>query len=224
MTLRVCYSKEDPLRFLSHLDLINTLIRAMRRARIPFAYSQGYNPRPRLAMGPPLTVGLTGLQEYMDVQLEEELSLVEFSQALTQELPVGLSLVKVAPIEKGPSLMAYLDTACYWIPFYIQEEQNWTTSFSRFFQGGAIWTERIKKGQRKRIDLQPLLRGFKWEQDGGQLQASLYVRSGSQGNVRPQELLKILPENIYGLTAPLLTQVMRTGLYHEQGGSFIPPL
>ena len=61
MAQLVCrYRKGNPVRWISHLDLKRTLERAMRRAQLPLALSQGHNPHPRISFGPPLPLGATG--------------------------------------------------------------------------------------------------------------------------------------------------------------------
>lgn len=224
MILRICFCKGDRLRFLSHLNLMNTMVRAMRRAHIPFAFSKGFNPRPRLAMGPPLPVGLIGLREYMDVELAGDLTPDGFSNALSGVLPRGLSLVQVDWVEKGPSLMAFLDTACYSIPFLTLQERDWEKEFSSLLAGGPLWIERKKKGREQRIDVVPLLRRFELVCSNGRLEVSLYVRTGSKGTVRPQEILQIIPAHIGHLQAPSLIAIKRIGLFYEQEGRFLPPL
>ena len=62
----LCFSKEGDMKFISHLDLLRTFIRALRRAGIPVAYSQGFNHVPRLTFAAPLAVGMEGRNEYLD--------------------------------------------------------------------------------------------------------------------------------------------------------------
>lgn len=225
MTLRVCFSKGERVCFLSHLDLMKALIRAMRRASIPFAFSKGYNPRPKIAMGPPLPVGITSEAEYMDVDLKEEVSIIDFSKALTRELPADLNLKQVTPIVEGPSLMALLDTACYHIPFPTQiEREDQEERFTKLYARGDLQVLRRKKKKSKTVDLRPLIKRFELTPLEKVLEVKMYVSIGNSGNVRPQELLEIMPKVIHGLKRPSLTEVKRVGLYYEKEGSFLTPV
>ena len=69
--LRVCYRKQGRLRYLSHLELIHAQERMVRRARLPFAVTNGFSPHMKIAFGPALGVGTGGLEEYLDLWLTE---------------------------------------------------------------------------------------------------------------------------------------------------------
>jgi len=62
--IRFRYACGKELRYLSHLDLLRLFQRAMRRARLPLAYTLGFNPRPKLSLAAPLPVGVTASKEY----------------------------------------------------------------------------------------------------------------------------------------------------------------
>jgi radical SAM family uncharacterized protein len=67
---RVRFTKTDKARFLSHLELTTAIIRSLKRADFPLKYSGGFHPAPRLSFGPALGVGIAGLNEYLDLELE----------------------------------------------------------------------------------------------------------------------------------------------------------
>lgn len=72
MEVRVRYAKVGKVRFLSHRDLARILERAVRRAGLPVAYSQGYSPRARLHFGLALSTGYESLAEYLDIDLDRK--------------------------------------------------------------------------------------------------------------------------------------------------------
>ncbi|MGC2062301.1 MAG: TIGR03936 family radical SAM-associated protein [Thermodesulfovibrionales bacterium] len=67
---RLRVTKTDKARFLSHLELTASIIRALKRADFPLKYSSGFHPAPKLSFGPALGVGIAGLNEYLDLELE----------------------------------------------------------------------------------------------------------------------------------------------------------
>ncbi|MCB0240184.1 MAG: TIGR03936 family radical SAM-associated protein, partial [Anaerolineae bacterium] len=69
--LRVTYSHQGPLRYVGHLDVVRTWERALRRAEVPLAYSEGFNPQAKLQFASGLPLGTTGRAEIMDVLLTE---------------------------------------------------------------------------------------------------------------------------------------------------------
>jgi len=76
--LRITFAKGSALKYISHLDLTLAWERTLRRAEIPLAYSQGYNPQARLQLASGLPLGYTGSAEVMDVMLTESMPPQEF--------------------------------------------------------------------------------------------------------------------------------------------------
>ena len=86
------FSKKGPMRFISHLDLMRLLIRAMRRADLPLKISQGFSPRPKLSMKRALKLGLESDQEEAAVALNEPVAAGDFMVRLKQQLPEGIEI------------------------------------------------------------------------------------------------------------------------------------
>ena len=82
--LRTRVIKGSEVRFISHLDFMNTLTRALRRANLPIAFSQGYNPRPQISFASALAVSLTSESEYIDFELTKDLDQAEFRLRLNK--------------------------------------------------------------------------------------------------------------------------------------------
>ena len=98
MKLRVRYSKLGKVRFLSHRDVARVWERAIRRARLPIAYSEGFSPRPKLHFGLALSVGHESVDEYLDVDLREPVPLDGLAELLSGCLPPGLDAIEVADL------------------------------------------------------------------------------------------------------------------------------
>ena len=226
--IRARISKEGDLKFISHLDMMKVVTRALRRAELPISYSQGYNPRPQISLGPPLPVGLSSQAEYIDFELEEEMSADSFLERLKWELPSGMDLKEAWEIEKGKSLMAILDTACYHLPFYLEEEkpsvEEWKEKFDDLLSAPEIIVERKRKKKKKRVNLKPLIREWSIKEcNQDHILLEFFVRTGSRGNVRPEELGEIVCRSLEKLKPPSMVEVVRIGLYREVDGTFMPP-
>jgi radical SAM-linked protein len=114
---RLRFVKTDPVRFISHLDVVRLFDRALRRAGIAVAYSTGYSRHPKLSFGPPLPVGMIGWDEFFDVELAEERP-AEFVDLLNAQLPEGIRILDAVPIvNKVQSLMSLIDHADYRVSF-----------------------------------------------------------------------------------------------------------
>ena len=84
---RVIFSKKGCLSFISHLDFNHSFIRILKRAGLPLRYSEGFNPRPKIVFGLPLSVGMEGENEIVDIGLTEELSCQEVKERLSKAVP-----------------------------------------------------------------------------------------------------------------------------------------
>ncbi len=107
--IRVEFSKTDRLRFLSHLELIAVLHRAIRRAGFPIVYSEGYHPSPKMSFGPPLGVGINGLSEYFDVEIVPPFDIIMNRGKLNKTLPKEIYVKDMVVIpSKAKSLSSFI--------------------------------------------------------------------------------------------------------------------
>ena len=90
--VRIKYAKTGWLKYTSNLDVQKIWERALRRARLPLAYSQGFNPQPRLNLAAPLPLGFTGSGELIDIWFTEELVLASMEEKISGKLPAEMSI------------------------------------------------------------------------------------------------------------------------------------
>jgi radical SAM-linked protein len=112
--LRLTFAKTEAMRFTGHLDLHHTWERTFRRAGLPLAYSQGFNPHPRLNLASALPLGFTSECEVIDVWLEQEMEPEQVQAALTPALPPGLRLLDIQVVDPHwPALQSELEASEY---------------------------------------------------------------------------------------------------------------
>ncbi|MDD5190416.1 MAG: TIGR03936 family radical SAM-associated protein [Dehalococcoidales bacterium] len=112
--LRISFRRGAELKFISHLDMMRLWIRALRRARIPLVYSEGFSPHPKIALAAPLSVGVTGEAELMDITVEKIVSPHWFKNTVNQQLPQGVEVLDVYTIPPTvPSLQSQVRFAIY---------------------------------------------------------------------------------------------------------------
>ncbi len=99
--IRADFSKYGKLRYLSHLELVNVIQRAIRRADFHIEYSKGFHPKPKIAFGPPLGVGFAGLHEYFDMEIKPPFNLGENIKKLNDTLPEGITINYMAVVPLG---------------------------------------------------------------------------------------------------------------------------
>ena len=112
--LRIRFSRGDETKYISHLDLMRMWQRALQRAGIPLAYSEGFNPHPRLSLAAPLPVGVTAGAELMDIVCTRWVSPHNFTDAVNKQLPEGVRVLQAYPVpETMPSLQSAVTHAEY---------------------------------------------------------------------------------------------------------------
>ena len=112
--VRFRVGRVDDVRFLGHLEAMNAWIRALRRARAPLAYSQGFHAHPRVNFAAALPNGEESTGEYMDVYLEKVVDVPELRARLAAVVPKGFLVLAAAEVPlKGKSLMASVEKLVY---------------------------------------------------------------------------------------------------------------
>jgi len=108
--VRLRFSKGGALRFIGHLDFLRVFQQTIRRAGLPAAFSQGFNPHLLLSFALPLPLGMSSENDYADVTLEEELSGDEIVERLNAAAPDGLAVKAAYPVEnKAASIVTVAD-------------------------------------------------------------------------------------------------------------------
>jgi radical SAM-linked protein len=99
--LRLRYAKRGRLRFTSHRDFSRAFERAVFRARIPMAYSSGFNPHPRISYAGAAPTGSASEAEYLEIALAEEIEPARAHADIDAALPAGLDVLEVVPSSGG---------------------------------------------------------------------------------------------------------------------------
>ncbi|HMB69276.1 MAG TPA: TIGR03936 family radical SAM-associated protein, partial [bacterium] len=199
--MRFRFTKDEPIRLLSHLELQNSMQRTMRRAEIPAAYSNGYSPHMKLAFGDALPVGVSSEGEYGDVRLRADVDPVDFLRRLNGAAPAGVRFLAATPIERNaPSLTSRMEAARYTASLHrlgVTLEQ--VRERVQEYRERAEWPveKRVKKKRRDKIiryDLKELVRDIRAREGdrGPELDLVVGRRGGNLG--RPRELLMALFE------------------------------
>ena len=193
--LRLRFAKGEPLKYISHLDLARTWERVFRRAGLPVAHSQGFNPRPRLQIAAALPVGVTGRAEYLDLWLTEALTPGEAESRLRPCLPPGLEVLDVAETElRASALQAQVRTAEYRIEVWNKEPIEAVRSrVQALLDTPSILRQRQHKGKVQTYDLRPLIQTVTVEpgQEGEHV-LTMRLQASPAGAGRPDEILKAL--------------------------------
>jgi radical SAM family uncharacterized protein/radical SAM-linked protein len=196
--IRFEFQKVGELRFLSHLELMRALQRALRRAGIPLAFTQGFNPQPRLSLAQALAVGVEGLRELGEVELTERMPPEEMRATWNRQLPPELKILRAweAPLN-GPSLSAGVRGAVYqiqvapngWDPTLLAAIGT-TDACVEFLAQESIPVEVTKKGKTVSLDAHPFLQEFARAGEHGSPVWQMRLRLGPTGSVKPAAVMR----------------------------------
>ncbi|HCC68641.1 MAG TPA: TIGR03960 family B12-binding radical SAM protein [Nitrospiraceae bacterium] len=182
--LRVQFSKTETLRYLSHLEVMTAIQRAMRRAKIPLVYTSGFHPHPKVSFGPALPVGVEGLEEYFDMEVYDYIDTADIVERMNKTLPEGLRIIGVTTIKQGElSLNNFI--SCYKYEITINAEiQDSIFKIQDFLKNSVFFIKRDDK----EINLRPMVKDAVVE--GENLYLTLVDKGGVK--VRLFELLAAL--------------------------------
>jgi radical SAM-linked protein len=204
MRMRITFSKNAAMRYTGHLDLHRTWERSMRRAGLPLAYSQGFNPHPRINLASALPLGFTGEGEVVDIWLSEAQDELEVCQKLHKALPPGIHLHELRVVEdRLPSLQSVMHASEYVVTF-LEPLPDLHQHVSALLEADSLPRER----RGKPYDLRALLLALELlppDEDGRQrMFVRLLAQEGATG--RPEEVILALEGQ------PEETRVHRTRL------------
>ncbi len=146
----VCFTKTDSLQYISHLDLQRAIHRMLIRSGLPIAYSEGFNPHPRLNIVLPLSIYQEGERELFEFRINQELPIQEVIDALKKVAFSEMEIVDAQYITKKP-----LSKTAIW-----RLELATTLSpqeFETAINGEMLVVKRSKKGD-KTVDISPMVK------------------------------------------------------------------
>jgi len=120
MRIRFRFSKLGKIRFTSQRDVARMWERALRRASLPLAYTEGFSPRPQLSFGLALPTGAESLAEYLDVALDpgraaaQGIDVAALPDTLSELLPEGIEIEEAVPVERSKDSLQQMVTSCSW--------------------------------------------------------------------------------------------------------------
>ena len=195
--VRLSFGSGEPVKYISHLDSMRLWEKALRRAGLPLAYTQGFHPQPRIQFAAPLAVGFTGESETLDLWLTKQVNPNEFAERVAAQLPRGVELQRAQEVDiSEPSLPARVRGAVYSVA--VADDATPTQLAARvaaLMEQPEIHRQRRRKGRMRDYDLRPLIDQLRYDgvapEDGKHaLWMQLRVESGATG--RPDEVLAAL--------------------------------
>ena len=209
MKLRFQITKEKEIRFISHLEYVRTIGRAIRRAKLPAAYSQGFNPHMKYSLASALGVGVVSYAEFVELELAEPVHPLEAAEALQKALPRGIRVLAVDAVENSaPALMSVAGGAEYRVTL------PWTGDIAPAVEAVFFEKQAPKAKEKvKRIDVKFYISELSAVQRDKETELHFHCRITHNGSMKAVDLLNTLNEQ-YGLQLPVeKADIERLDLY-----------
>lgn len=209
--LRVRYAKRGRMRFASHRDIARALERALRRAGIPVASSQGFTPHPKISYAGAAPTGVASEAEYLELTLTEPRDAERTRSALDTSLPSGLDVLNVTPLNPGEKsgFGGVLEASDWRIELPGVVPTTLAAAVAEFLERDQVEVERVTKKGRRSVDVRAATLGL-WVENDSQAQHCALRAVTRQGDttVRPDDVVAAL-NSVSGLTPPSPPRVTR---------------
>ena len=192
--MMVVFEKGAAMRYIGHLDMMRTIQRSLRRSGLPISFSKGFNPHVRLAFAAPLSVGIVGLHELMDVPMEEEISETIFKEKMNSVLPECFRIISCRMIQdEYPSLMSLVGGGDYRIDFpKCTESEKAVRALNEFTALKEYVVDRRTKSGENPCDIMPFVQNVTLIDNGDEYSIHLTTKALAGGMLKPSLWLDAL--------------------------------
>ncbi len=215
MKLRMQITKEKDIRFISHLEYIRTIERSIRRARIPAAYSEGFNPHMKFSLASALGVGVVSYTEFVEIELSEPMEVQAAAAALSKALPRGIKVLAADAVDTHhAALMAQAAGASYRVTVpYTGEVAAAVEAFNAAEQLLFKKAAPKRKEKFKEIDVKFYISQLASHRQDGEVIFTFDCKITPGGSMKAVDLLNALNEH-YALQLPVeKADIERLSLY-----------
>ena len=193
MKLRARATKIGKVRFTSHRDAARMWERALRRAGLPVAFTEGFTPRAKISFGLALPTGAESIAEYVDIELQRDIAeadvdLTTLPARLSGALPNGFDVLAAVVRDAGADSLQEAVTSCTWQLWSPQLTADDHHEACRLLESSELVLERERKGKRSADDVRPMLIDLRPDPTGDRLIADLVTIGRA---LRPAELAEL---------------------------------
>ena len=192
MEVRMSFKKTGMAKFISHLDTVRCITRAMKRANVPVWFTEGFNPHAFLTFAMPLSLGFESFCETVDFRLMEEVDLNELAERLNKALPVDITVKEIYVYETSPNDIRWAE---YKIIFNNPDDLLLAQAEKILSADEIIVLKKSKKGRNKvekEVNIKEHIKSFELIEDNGKLILNTILSSGTSININPMLLIGAL--------------------------------
>lgn len=197
--LRVTFTRDDEMKYITHLDLMRFWERALRRAGVPVAYSEGFSPHAQISLAAPLPVGTTSEAELMDVFLEERMTPRRLIERTTPQLPPAIGIRSVQEVGLSlPALQAAVRFAEYDVDLEDGAAPDVEAAVAAFLAAESVPWQHMREDEVRQYDIRTLVDDIRVTGAGqGPVRLRMRLKNDNSGSGRPDQVVAAL-----GLGAP----------------------
>lgn len=176
------------MRFIGHLDVMRFFQKAVRRAGIDVAYSEGFSPHQIMSFAAPLGVGLISHGEYMDIEVKSHAGAEDMKRRLNEAMVEGMEILNVTMLGDGvKNAMASVAAAEYSVRFRhgYAPSFDWTSQFMEFYDSPSVVVKKKTKKGETELDLKPYIYRLSISGKGEDAVVHMLVNASSSGNIKP---------------------------------------
>lgn len=207
--VRIWFSKQGRVKYVSHLDIMRCMTRAVRRANIPLWYTEGFNPHPYLNFLQPMPLGIEGLNEPLDIRIEGDISNEKIMENLNNVLPVGIKVTRVTEPYMKSNDLAFAE-----YEIFFEKEDNLIDKLTIAMESGELICEKSGKvNGRKRIkevNVSENIKKYSLAETDDAVVMNVILPGGNTKNVNPVNLLSAMNKYLSSDMVPL--NIVRLGL------------
>ncbi|EES50005.1 TIGR03936 family radical SAM-associated protein [Clostridium botulinum] len=228
MRYLIKYTKEANVKFISHLDLMRTIQKNIRRAELPMEYSKGFNPHMTMSIAQPLAVGVYSDGEYMDLVFAEEMNGKEIIDRLNSVSSSGIKFKEATKIpyvegeKKVPQGMALIDAARYTAKVPYENIENLENEVNELLNKSDWKTIKKSKKGEKEVDIKPMIKEFKFWIKDDYLIINMVINSGSREHLAPELVVKYIQERTSYAKTESFVDIKREEMYFLKGEKLLP--
>ena len=222
------FTKESDIKFISHLDLMRTIQRVIRRADLPIEYSKGFNPHMNLSIANPLSVGFYSEGDYLDIGLAEDLTVEEVKERLNTNSAQGIRFLEAVKVinkeneKKVPQAMALIDAARYIIKIKYNDTKNTISEVEKLMEQNEWVTLKKSKNGEKMVDIKPMVKEIKYWVNEDKLILNALISCGSREHLSPELLATYIRSNTSMFEEEAFIDIKREELYALKGENLVP--
>lgn len=180
------YARDERVKYISHLDFVRLFHRTIRRANIPFVFSQGFNPHPVMTVSQPLSVGVTSDCEYMKVGFDGEFLEEELVRRINEAFPPGYEIKAVKRVEGKEVDLSKIDRARY----LVECEYEGSIDTDAFLQNKELKVMKKTKSGINESDIRPYIYALSVsDKTDAAITFDMTIAIGSNYNLKPETVI-----------------------------------